>query len=153
MQGSFFFGILYPERKQKQLNFSKISSFNYPNFSHINEKENPKIRKELVSFFREIENTWKKLSPFIGEEDAYGKWSFELSDNIQIKGFPFSFIVWFVLLKKTSEKLDRELKTLKRKLDKELKWFKDNREFLDLMVKEYIKEKVNPKKKEPSYRA
>ena len=117
-------------------------------------EENPKIEKELVNFFKEIERTWKKVSPFIGEEDAYGTWGFRLSEDIEIKGFPFSFIVWFVLLKKTSEKLDKELKSLKRKLNKELKWFKDNREFLEMMVKEYIKEQVKPqKKKQPSYRA
>lgn len=117
-------------------------------------EENPKIEKEMRNFFKEIEKTWNKISPFIGEEDAYGTWGFSLSDDITIKGFPFSFIVWFVLLKKVSEKLDKELKSLKRKLNKELKWFKENREFLDLMVKEYIKEQVKPqKKKEPTYRA
>lgn len=117
-------------------------------------EENPKIRKESTAFLKEVEKTWTRISPFVGEEEAYGRLGLSISDDQKIKAFALDFILWFVFFKKLSEKFDSELKSLKRKLNKELKWFKDNREFLEMMVKEYIKEQVKPqKKKEPSYRA
>jgi len=90
-------------------------------------EENPKVEKEVRAFFREIEKTWKKISPFIGEEEAYAKLMLRLAEDFEIRGAPLSFILFYVLFKKISEKLDRELK-----------WFKDNKEIIEMMVKEYV---------------
>ena len=90
-------------------------------------EEDPEIMKERDDFLNEIEKTWRKISPFIGEERAYGLMSLTLTDDIELRGMPLDFILWFVLFKKISEKLD-----------KELKWFKDNRETLEMIVKEYL---------------
>ena len=118
------------------------------------EEENPKIRKESRAFLKEVEKTWTRISPFVGEEEAYGRLGLSLSDEQKIKGVALDYILWFVLFKKISEKSDREFKSFKKKIDKELKWFKENREFLQMMLKEYLKEKIKPsKKKEPTYRA
>jgi len=117
-------------------------------------EENPKSRKEAKEFLKEVEKTWMKISPFVGEEEAYGELGIRISEKQEIRAKALDFILWFVLFKRLSEKFDRELKSFKKKLNKELKWLKDNREFLDLMVKGYIKEQVKPqKKKEPTYRA
>ena len=103
------------------------------------EEENRKFRKESKDFFKEVEKMWMKISPFIGEEEAYGESSLRIADDQKIRISALSFILWFVLFKKVSEKFDGEFRSFKRKLDKELKWFKDNREILEMMVKEYLK--------------
>ena len=90
-------------------------------------QESPEIRKELNDFFKEIEKAWVKISPFVGEEAAYGKSDWGIDDAQKINGMAFDFILWFVVLKRISDKLD-----------KELKWFRENRETLEMIVKEYL---------------
>lgn len=55
---------------------SKKSKKKYDALSDRIHEENPEIGKELTAFFEEIEEMWKKISPFIGEEEAYGKWAY-----------------------------------------------------------------------------
>ena len=91
-------------------------------------KESPEIKDERDAFFLEIEKMWKEISPFVGEEEAYAKLSLRLNEDFEIRAYPLDYILWFVLFKRLDDKLDRELK-----------WFKDNREILEIMVKEYLK--------------
>ena len=63
----------------------------------------------------------------MGEEKAYAKLGLALDEKFSMKGYPFDFILWFALFKMLNEKRDRELK-----------WLKDNREILEMMVKEYL---------------
>jgi len=89
-------------------------------------EENPEIHKEFNDFLDEIGETWKRISPFVGEEQAYAKLDLVLNDDYEIRGLPLDFILWFVLFKR-----------MFGKLDKELEWFKKNKEILEMMVKEY----------------
>ena len=89
--------------------------------------ENPEIREEVNEFMLEIQEVWKKVSPFIGEERVYGRMDLTLNDDYKTKGFALDFIVWFVLFRRIFEKLD-----------KELEWLEKNREILKMMVKEYL---------------
>lgn len=89
-------------------------------------EENPEISEEVSDFLREMERIWKKISPFVGEELAYGKLGINLDGDYKITAFPFDYILWFVLFKRVFGKFE-----------KELEWFKENREILEKMVREY----------------
>ena len=90
-------------------------------------EENPEIRKEMIDFSNEVAETWKRISPYVGEEDAYGVSSLAIDDEHVVIATPFDIIYLFVLFKRVFDKLDRELK-----------WFKKNKEILEMMVKEYL---------------
>lgn len=90
-------------------------------------EEFPNDYKEAANFFGEVQRLWVKLSPFVGEEEAYGVSSMFIGNDQQIRNQPLDFILWTALFRMMSDKFDQELK-----------WFRDNRQILEMMVKEYL---------------
>lgn len=90
-------------------------------------KEYPTIYEETKKFFNIIEDSWVKMSPFVGEEEAYGESGIRIASDQKIKFQAIDMIFWVEFFKKIFDKVDQELK-----------WFRKNRETLEMMVKEYL---------------
>jgi len=90
-------------------------------------EEDSETYRQMIEFTDKVKQLWVKVSPFIGEEEVYGESGISINDDYKLKGMPIDFVWWFVLFKMISDKFDEELK-----------WFRENREIIQMMVKEYL---------------
>jgi hypothetical protein len=113
--------------KPKTENRKKILEKKYYSLRKRLEKEDPKIMKQVDTFFGELREMWIKISPFVGEEEGWGRSQIYINPEQEMKGLPLDFILWFNLFKMISAKFDEEFK-----------WFRENRKILEMMMKEYL---------------
>ena len=69
---------------------------------------------------------WKRVGMYIGEEQTQGVLSLGIGEDFRLKGTAFEAIYKTAILKVMLDKLEEELK-----------WFKENREILEILIKEY----------------
>ena len=90
------------------------------------EKLYPDAMSLLYELRDKMRNAWKDIGTYVGEEELIGRSNLRLTEDFDLFGSPFDFVYISMMFQVM---LDR--------LEEELRWFNENREMLEILIREY----------------